>query len=148
MIAVDAYVEKMIDRDAFETRRSALIFEEARLKEQTAALADGLHTSADHALELFELAKSLYSGYISANPDEKRNLVDRTTSNRVVAEKNLAFELKSPFREVANRSKCRDGGPKRDDIRTLAQLFITATIPLDFFATAPSNTPPYAPPLG
>ena len=142
---IDAYVDKIIDKDAFEKRRSALIFEENRLKEHIATLSAGLYGIADHALELFELAKSLHSGYISANQDEKRNLVERTTSNRAVDGKNLAFKLKSPFREVANRSTSLDGGAKRDDIRTLAKLFIVATTPFDFFATTPPNTPPYAP---
>jgi DNA invertase Pin-like site-specific DNA recombinase len=127
---VDAYVDKLIDKDAFEARRSALIFEEARLKEQIATLSGGDYRYSDGALELFELTKSLYSSYISANPDEKRHLVERTTSNRAVDGKNLAFELKSPFREVANRSKSRDGDAERDDIRTIAQLFITSATSL------------------
>jgi site-specific DNA recombinase len=121
---IDAYVEKLIDKDAFEMRRGALLFEDTRLKEQIAALSDGQDNSTDDALKLFERIKTLYSAYISSDVDEKRVLVDSTTSNRTVDGKTLAFELKSPFREVAHRSKCAYGDPQRGDVRTLAQMLI------------------------
>jgi site-specific DNA recombinase len=123
---IDAYVDKIIDKDAFEARRGALLLEEVQLKERTLALSEETYGSPDYALEIFELAKSLYSRYIFANADEKRDLVERTTSNRVVDRKNIVFALKSPFRELANRSKCTDGDPQRHDLRTLAQLFADA----------------------
>jgi hypothetical protein len=121
---VDAYVDKLIDKDAFEARRAALILEDARLKEQMAALLDGQANSTEDALQLFELIKTLYFGYKFGDPEEKRDMVVRTTSNRAVNGRNLTFELKSPFREVANRSKYACGDPNRSDVRTIAQLLI------------------------
>jgi site-specific DNA recombinase len=123
---VDAYMDKIIDKEAFDTRRNALLFDEIRLKEQATALEHGTYGSADRIVEIFELAKSLYFSYISADPDEKRDLLDRATSNRLVDRKNLEFTLRSPFKQLAIRSKTLNGDPQRDDVRTLARIIADA----------------------
>jgi hypothetical protein len=129
---VDAYVDRMIDKEAFEARRSALLFEEVEHRERIAALSERPYGSPDHALEIFELSKSLYSRYISASREEKRDLVETTTSNRLVERKALAFALKSPFRQVAEAAKCSDGDPNRHDVRTLAQEIIKVAEKAEF----------------
>jgi site-specific DNA recombinase len=123
---VDAYMEQIIDRKAFDARRSALLVEQTELKERSMAISSGNYNSANKILELFELAKSLYFTYLSANPDERRDLIDRTTSNRTIHGKNLVFGLKSPFKELANRTKLSFGDPKRPDVRTLARIIANA----------------------
>jgi hypothetical protein len=53
-----------------------------------------------------------------ANSDEKRQIIENVTSNRIVNENNVAVELRNPFREVASRSKTSNCGPYRDRPRT------------------------------
>ncbi len=132
---VDAYMDRVIDKEAFDARRTTLMFEEANLKERVAALSDSAFSSKDAVMEIFERAKSLHSSYVSGNPEEKRELLDRVTSNRRVQQKEVVFTLNSPFAELANRPLLIDGDPKREDVRTLIHIITRATL-----NTSPFNT--------
>src|SRR5262249_41411122 len=136
---VDAYVDQVIDKKEFDARRGGLLLEEADLRDSTAAIDNGDDCSATNLREIFELAKSLHSTYISADADEKRVVVSRVTSNFSVDRKNLTFSLKSPFRELANRSKLLHGDPKRDDVRTLMKCLTDAAKALASDKKSPSE---------
>jgi hypothetical protein len=55
--------------------------------------------------------------------DEKRDLVDSLTSNRLARGKTLEVTLALPFREIANRFQNTDGAPRRDIRRIWNRLF-------------------------
>jgi DNA invertase Pin-like site-specific DNA recombinase len=119
---IDAYMDHVIDKEAYEARRATLMFDDAQLKERIATLSDPAFSYRNAVMEIFELAKSLHSSYISGNPDEKREMVERVTSNRLVRQKEVEFALNSPFAELAERPKTTYGDPQRDDVRTLVQI--------------------------
>lgn len=105
----DAYIDREIDKNMFEDRKTSLIMERKRLEEALDELKNG--GSLPHRLEEFlELVGNAYFLYQSAPfHDQKRRLVERTTSNRRIDEKNIAIALHLPFREIANRSKKSNG---------------------------------------
>ena len=122
----DAYMDRLIDKIAFDERRSALLMEMAELREQLRDIDQKHLQKAERLREIFELAKSLHSTYISADDDEKRELINSATSNRTVDRKNIIIELKSPFQELAFRSRFPSGDPKRCDVRTLVGILAKA----------------------
>lgn len=116
----DAYLEGTIDKELFESRKSALLAERRsildRLKEPPATL-----TIAERVANYFELGNTAHSMYESELQHERRTIVDSFSSNFSACGKNLAITLKSPFQEVVNWRKSLVGGPLRDDFRTRAQ---------------------------
>jgi hypothetical protein len=129
---VDAYVDQAIDKPTYEDRKARLLSEQAALEEQLNSLRPGTGRSANLIEKILELATSLHSAYISASPTEKRDLLTEVTSNRVLQGKTLAFTLKSPFAEMAERSKNSYGAPYRDGLRTLARIIFDHNKALDF----------------
>lgn len=117
----DAYVDGMIDKDAYQERREQLAGEIAAMKRSEEALTAGPEPVLNAVQEFLERAKSLNVSYEMGIPTEKREIVETATSNRLVSRKNLAVELQSPFREVAEYSNFQYGGPNRDELRTLNQ---------------------------
>ena len=119
---VDAYVDQMIDKSVFEGRKSRLLADQVALEESAARLHEGTEAQNQYAERFLELAGSLYSAFISADNDRKRNLLTEVTSNRSLGPENLEIALHSPFREMVNRHKNACGDPHRYDPRTLAAL--------------------------
>ena len=96
----DALVDGLIDRASFDERRSSLVLDIARLKER---LQEDQAASHAREREYFELATSLILSYKTANDDEKRSIIQITTSNFSVSGKNVAITLSEPFQALANR---------------------------------------------
>lgn len=86
----DALIDRVIDSDAYATRKQSVLFEIARLKERQEQ--EEKAPSAEDVRRFLELIKNLAGLYESANPQEKRELLQNTTSNRVVAGKNICIE--------------------------------------------------------
>jgi site-specific DNA recombinase len=82
----DALVDRVIDNDAYNQRKEKLLLQKTRLGE---ALENARRKGdvSENIRRFLELARSLNSLYISAKPDEKRQLVEMATSNRTVSEK-------------------------------------------------------------
>ena len=113
----DLYMEEEIDPEEYKRRKMTLVRDlaEAHRKRDEQANIINPYDKLDHFLEL---AKSFESQYISANDDEKRELVQNMISNRLVDGKNLTFAWCSPYRELMNRSKTDECCPFRDGPRT------------------------------
>jgi DNA invertase Pin-like site-specific DNA recombinase len=118
---VDAYLDQVIDKETFESRKASLLLEEKAIEEQQGNL--GLETERiDRVAEFLELAGSAPLGYEMGLEEEKRELIERATSNRLVEGKSVEFRLSIPFRIVAERAKYSYGPPYRDIPRTLDAL--------------------------
>ena len=130
----DAYIDRMIEKDVYERKKTALLADQSGIEEQRAALKEN-PAAAEHRLtEFFELAKNARLSYELKLPEEKRDFLKIVTSNRSVEGKNIAIMLKSPFDEVANWSKNTSGCPLRDRLRTLGQLIENL---MEFFKSHP-----------
>jgi len=118
----DAYIDRAIDRELFEVRKSALLFEKKDLEEKLAYIRDEAASVPDRVAEFLELAGSAYFQYKIALPEEKRDLLKIVTSNRMVKRKQLDILLSIPFRGVAKRSPNSNSTPYRDRPRTLDKM--------------------------
>lgn len=114
----DAYIDRLIDKETFENRKTALLIEQRVIDENLHDVRTGSFSIPEQIEKILERARSAYSNYISGFPEEKRHLLKTTTSNRVVEAKNVEIELESPFQEIANRAKFLIGDPNRDRPRT------------------------------
>lgn len=126
----DAYLDSVLDRETFEQRKKALLLEKKDLEERREEFQKNGSAVPDRVREFLELAESAWLGYKLGEPEEKRDLLEKLTSNRFVSPKNLMVELKKPFDLIANRQKVADGAPRRATDRTIstlvAQLFAFA----------------------
>jgi site-specific DNA recombinase len=115
----DAYIERLIDKDTYEARKTTMLMEEKTLEEK---IALNKSVTISHLSRFLELAGDTYLLYKTASPSEKRELLRIVTSNRTVRGKNIEITLKIPFREVANRYNSLSSSPYRDRPRTLDAL--------------------------
>ena len=115
----DAYIDRLIEKDVFETRKASLLQEIKRMEERTAQPAGA---TVDRLSKFLELAGDAYLLYKTALPAERRDLVKIITSNRTVTGKNVAVTLQTPFAHVANRLIFSNGRAYRDRPRTLDTL--------------------------
>jgi site-specific DNA recombinase len=118
----DAYVDQLIEKDLFEQRKTALLAERTDLEQRLAEWRTGKYKPADELASFLERADGAYLAYKLGLPEEKRDLLDSLTSNRVVSGKTPEIILALPFSEVANRFECSDGGPRRNIPRTWKAL--------------------------
>ena len=114
----DAYVDAVLDKQAFEERRKGLVSDEATLKERLAVLEGGNWDGLKRLQKFLELVKSAPDAYQQANIEEKRDLVKKLTSNLRAVEKNVAVTLKMAAQIIANRHEMMYGAPYRGVPRT------------------------------
>ncbi len=104
----DAYLDGVFEKTIFEERRTALLLERQKINNVTSG-QEPLPDMPSKLEKFLELAKSAYSLYLKANPYEKRDLLEISTSNRELCSKTPVFTLDSVFREVANRQTIPPG---------------------------------------
>lgn len=114
----DAWIDRIIDKDAYESRREAAFKERLQLREQLGNLGSGNDPATIQAEKFFELLKTLSYKANSANAEEKRDLLKEATSNLQMDGKNLVFNWQNPFQVVAFRHENANGAPFRDTCRT------------------------------
>jgi len=114
----DAFLDHALDKNMFEERKKVLLLEQKAAEE---VLADLNRSNDQHPkrLEQFlELAGTAWLSYQLAFPEERREMVNIITSNRLVNAKSLGLEPSLAFRGIVNRFKNTDGAPKRTTPRT------------------------------
>lgn len=109
----DAYLDHTIDKESFEQRKTALFKERRDLQDGLSDMKAGTRAVPEQLEEVLELAINAYVLYRSALPDEKRELLKRMSSNRVVDGKEVKITLESPFQVIAERGKGGGGCPSR-----------------------------------
>ena len=116
--ATDAYLDGVLEREAFEERKERLLMERRELEEKLAELEADAYSGLTKLERYLGLAKSAYSQYLERSPEEKRELVETLTSDRRVYGKRLEIALKTPFDLIARRWESTSGGPQQDIPRT------------------------------
>lgn len=118
----DAYIDRLIEKDLFEKRKTALLVERKDFEQRLAEWRTGKRNPADELLSFLERADGAYLGYKLGLQEEKRDLLDSLTSNCLISGKAPEIMLALPFNEVANRFDCTDGAPQRSIPRTWSVL--------------------------
>ena len=108
-----------VEKPAFDEKQKELVWEEAKLKQQLAALEAGNGDTLKNIERTVELAKDAPLLYRQANVAKKRELVRILLSNLSASAKNVDVELAIPFRFIANRGKTSCVRPSRGTCRTL-----------------------------
>ena len=133
---VDAYLDGAIERTLLDERKNALLLERVEAEETLASLRENKKDLPDRVTEFLELAETASLSYNMGSPEEKRELLEIITSNRLVDRKNILFKRSEPFQAIANRAKNKDGSPQRDTLRTLE---ITLNKVWDYFKSHPTT---------
>jgi hypothetical protein len=123
----DAYIDRLVERDTFEQRKTALLAARLGTSETLAGWESGNRNVADELLKILERANTAYSAYKAGIMPEKREMVDSLTSNRVLNGKLLEITPSSPFDLIATRTQVIDGSPRRDTHRTCHLLLSRLT---------------------
>jgi site-specific DNA recombinase len=118
----DAFLDGTIEKELFEERKTALLFEKRATEDQLNRLKDPQIFVPDTIQIFLELAGSPYSLYQSTMTDKKRRLLNIITSNFSASPECLDFAYAVPFDEVAEREKSIDGRPSKVVHRTLDKL--------------------------
>jgi len=131
----DTYIDRAIEKDLFEERKTALLLERKDLEERLGELEVNSQSVPNRLTEFIELAGNAYLSYKLMQPEEKRDFLRIVTSNRQVDGKNVIITLSLPFDEVASRFKHTNGRPHRDIPRTWDRLLKKL---MEYFKSSPS----------
>ncbi len=123
----DAYLDQIIDKTLFEDRKSSLLMEQKILEENLNAFAQDTNRLPDRLTQFLELAENAQQSYELAFPEEKRDLIQILTSNRIIDGKQVTLEPSIPFAEVINRFKNDGCDLHRDIPRTWDRLLAVLT---------------------
>lgn len=110
-----------ISTEVYKAKRNVALLELARREEELAYLPTEA-ASAARLRTLAELSKSLKVAYKTANPDEKRELVEILWPNRRIKGRNVELEPCRWLVEAPNIDAVLHGGPLRDGGRTFTHL--------------------------
>lgn len=99
----DALVDGLLDKPAYETRRSALLREEQELEQTLAGDPAKTDQIRQFVLGALELATEAQQGYQMANRAAKREMAIQLCSNRMVLGKEVVVEPYFPFQILRNR---------------------------------------------
>jgi site-specific DNA recombinase len=119
----DAYIDRLIEKGLFEQRKSALLMERADVEQGLAKWRAGKCSPAETVQFFLERADCAYLAYKRGLLEEKRDLLQSITSNRLVSGKLPEIMLKPAFQEIASRFDCSHGAPRRNIARTWERLF-------------------------
>ncbi len=114
----DAYLDRAIEKEDFEERKSSLLVERTEIEESLDRLKTGDHSVPDQISQCFEMAGSVHTAYRVALPEEKRDTLKSVTSNRIVDQKKLELVLLPPFEVIARRGKISISAQSSGEART------------------------------
>ena len=126
----DAYLDQAIDKASFEARKGGLLGERRNLLDHIAALSI-TELPRQQAFKKLELANAAYSGYISGNTPERREIIEQVTSNFIASGNNPAITLKSPYQEIANWRKSQNGAPRSGTPKRRARELLDLIVAVD-----------------
>jgi len=115
---VDAYLEGALDRETFEKRKGALLFEKRDMEEKLEGDRSPIQ-QRERVEQILELAFTALLRHETASDDAKREQLEMLSSNRTVEGKNVVVELLFPFSLLAHVGDFQSGAPDRRSSRTL-----------------------------
>ncbi len=118
----DAAIDGIVDKAAFEERKTSLLEERHELRNRLDRIVAGIDDRVGVVAGILELTKSAYLSYKVGDYDKKRQIVESLTSNRTLDQKTLSVTLRKPFDEVSSHLKQQGGGAQRNTPRTFSRL--------------------------
>jgi site-specific DNA recombinase len=135
----DAYLDGALDKTMFDERKNSLLLDQKAAEENLANLNINKPSLPERLEKFLELASNAWLSYEGALPEEKCEMVNILTSNRLVQGKKLDLKTSLPFQEVANRFKNADCDLQQDIPRTWDRLLdvLTTLNTLDLLPSLP-----------
>lgn len=121
---LDSYLENLIDKEDYEKTKRRLLIEKSKIKERKDTFAEVGEQIINQCENFFELCKKPYIFYKNSILEEKREYLEKLTSNLTVMGRSVIFSMLSPFQELANRDLLVSGVDSRDNCRTLTSPII------------------------
>ncbi len=115
----DAYVDRLVERDIYLSRKAALLDDKATLVSRKTLMEAEGGDFPRRVEKNLELAKTLGALGILADDEKTREILKTTTSNLTASPKNLYVAWRNPFQEIAKRAGFTLGEPYRGEPRTL-----------------------------
>jgi site-specific DNA recombinase len=118
----DAFLDQTIDPQTFNRKNAEWLLRRRELADQMRTVKARPDVVLNKLEEFLELTASAQLSHRIAIPHERRQLLEKVTSNCLVAGKNVSMKLKSPFKVLENYLQMTHGAPSRDRPRTLDTL--------------------------
>ena len=117
----DTYVDGNLDLEIYLSKQAEYMADISKLKDEIASYSEENEDSFEKMKKFLELHSGLYPQYISGDPYQKREVLNMTTSNRIVDGKYVAIEPKEPFAGVAESMSLYTSAPSRGLPRTFEE---------------------------
>jgi hypothetical protein len=117
----DAYLDKAIEKEIFLNKKTALLLERRQIDEKLEGLRVPLRMT-DRLQQIINLATNAAQLFDVGTAEEKRELLEAVTSNRLIDRKTIAITLRSPFDCIAEHNAVTAGSPERTKVRTIQKL--------------------------
>lgn len=135
----DAFLDRLIEKDAYLQRKERLLHERAGLLHRRLAIEHGNDGSRQKVDQILELIKTLRFQDILANDEKTRETLKIVTSNLTASGKNIAIAWRNPFRQLANLpsvSLCGPypASPRTESVRMMSRIIIEhceQSVPVD-----------------
>jgi DNA invertase Pin-like site-specific DNA recombinase len=114
----DAYLDEALDKMMFEERKKSLLIDQKATEANLANLVRNGNATPTRLDNFLELAGNAGLSHAIALPEERRDMVNIFTSNRLVDGKKIDLKPSLPFQEIANRPQFNYCDPKQDIPRT------------------------------
>lgn len=138
----DAYVDGIVDRDAYLMRKEQLLNERTTLLSRKATLESGDGGIRERVEKNVELIKALGNIPRLANDGELRDLLKDTVSNLSASGKNLAIAWANPFAAIVSGDVVPLGEPTRIEPRTFDSHRRQITDAIIAYCTPDAPIPP------
>lgn len=116
----DAYLDGVVDRETYSTRKEKLLGERTALTSRQLAFRSEPDDFRQRVEENLELLKALRNLPKLSTDEELRDVLKDATSNLQVRQKDLVITWANPFNRLATRDLVTGGGPQRIKLRTRA----------------------------
>lgn len=116
----DLLIDGTIDASTHDEKRAALVLNRQRLEQDLASVEQRNSDLKANALQIVELARGLEALYETADPPQKRQLIEIVMSNCVADGKTIDFTLREPFATFAKRLNRDNCAPHYHTDRTLS----------------------------
>lgn len=118
----DAYLEGTVEKELYVEKKNNLLMEEQACRDRLSNIERDQSFILKRVEGILEQANSAYSSYKEGLFEDRRDLVQTTTSNFIVEHKTVSIKLYFPFQLIAERQEQPTGSPYRDLARTLSAL--------------------------
>jgi site-specific DNA recombinase len=114
----DAYIENILDKDAYNIKKSQLLIELKAYQGKNKGIAQEKESIFKRTNSYLEFLKTILNSFNSGIVEEKRRIIKIITSNLSFSGNKLSISIKSPFYELSNRTLLLSCGHVRPIPRT------------------------------